>query len=688
MSAVVVGVGAEVRWEGTDWTVVAFHEHGMITLRSVIGEVAATDLVGLVGDPTFSCAARDRGRLDDASTFDALPAAVRRTATERLEHLREARTGYRSGQPADALAGEPRADYDPARALLTVRMQRKANEIGVSRDTLYDWWKRVNDPAGNGLLELVDRRGMRQPLNVDRVDSRVRDAIETVLLELSKESASKIGHAEKRRRVRRLLRTRHPDVDIAVGSDSTLDRHIALIAQLPGRRSAKRRPNQRSSVRAPYGRLHTTRPGEVVLLDSTKLNFMVLDPVTLKPKRAWLTTALDHFTRCILAGRVTCDAIAAEEATQLLADMVRPRAWLSHWPERARWRYHGIPETIVATMREEWRITDLSAKPPVVAEMCVVDGAWATKSHAFWAACRHIGSDLQLARPYTPTDKAHKERFYGTINRWQEAMPGFIGRNATERGVNVEQDACYLPHEAEDLFWQYVLGIYHCTEHDGLVLPDAPKHPVSPNRMYDIGVATSGMVRLPADPDIYYELLPVKWRAIPEGPITIDGVPYDDVLLKKLRGIASPYKDVKPNVWPFRIDRRDPSQVYVKIPDDGWRSIAASTPGTRQVPFGRTATDAARRLPTLDEDPGFISRRDAGVHADAWLDTEQDRRAKRLRIPPSERADRALAAAADRDATTLKQREPTTTRPAKTRKATDGDLGDFAPTIYDVGSNQ
>ena len=171
----------------------------------------------------------------------------------------------------------------------------------------------------------------------------------------------------------------------------------------------------------------------------------------------------------------------------------------------------------MATLREEWRVDELAAKPPLVSELLVVDGAWATKSHAFWEACCHIGSDLQLARPYTPTDKAQMERFYGTINRWQQAMPAHVGRNATERGVGVERDAYYLPFEAEDLFWRFVLGIYHCTEHAGLALPEAPEHAVSPNRMYDIGVATSGMVRLPPDPDIYFEILPKQWRAVQKG---------------------------------------------------------------------------------------------------------------------------------------------------------------------------
>jgi putative transposase len=688
MSAVTLRVGTDLQWQGGGWTVVAFHEQGLLTIRSSLGERVATDLVALVDDPSFSVGARDAEPLDRAATFAALPAAMRRQAEDRLAHLHEARTGFRSGHTADALPGEPRPQYDPDVVGLTQRMQSKANELGVHLDTLYDRWNRVSSSSGAGLLELIDRRRLRHTLAEEHTDWRVREAIEAVLKDLSKDHASRVGEAEKRRLVRRELRTRFPDADVDAGSDSTLDRRIARIAHQPGRRAANRRPDRRPKTPTPYRRMITSRPGEVVLIDSTMVNFMVLDPKTLTPARAWLTTAEDHFSRCILALRVTVDPIASEEASLLLADMVRPLACRAHWPERARWRYHGIPETIVASIREEWRITDLAAKPPLVSQLCVVDGAWATKSHAFWAACRHIGTDLQIARPMTPTDKAQKERFYGTINRWQEAMPGHVGRNATERGVGVEQKACLLPSEAEDLFWQYVLGIYHCTEHDGLVLPDAPEHPISPNRMYDIGVTASGMVRLPPDPDIYFELLPVQWRALQDGAISIHNRPFDDDALELLRGKQSPYPHVKPNVWPFRVDRRNLSQVYVKVPGEGWHSVRSVLPDATDTPFGRTATHAAKCLPQIDQDEGFLSRRASGVQLDAWLDQQDAQRPKRGRRDAATVDDRTRAAAADLDTTTLSERESATRKHSAAQRIEDDDLGDFSPTIYDVGARR
>jgi len=281
------------------------------------------------------------------------------------------------------------------------------------------------------------------------------------------------------------------------------------------------------------------------------------------------------------------------------------------------------------------------------------------------------------------------ERFYGTINRWQQTMPGHVGRNATERGVGVEQAAYYLPFEAEDLFWQFVLGIYHCTEHDGLVLPDAPEHPISPNRMYDIGVATSGMVRLPPDPDIYFEILPKRWRCVQKGSgVSIDGLPYGgDVTEALCNHGPSPYPG-KPNAWPFRQDRRDRSQIYVKVPGEGWRSVPCTRPMAHEMPFGHNATHLAKCLPLLKDDAGFLQRRESGTQTDAWIDGVEDHRGTQPARPHGSGSDRSRAAAQDRDSTSIKDREKATRQRRASRVDPSALLGDFSPTIYDAGNGQ
>ena len=69
-----------------------------------------------------------------ASLTDGELAAV----CERAAHVREVLTGYRSGSPEDALAGEPRAGYEPGMPLMD-RYRAKAAELGVGVRTLRRW---------------------------------------------------------------------------------------------------------------------------------------------------------------------------------------------------------------------------------------------------------------------------------------------------------------------------------------------------------------------------------------------------------------------------------------------------------------------------------------------------------------------------------------------------------------------
>ena len=55
----------------------------------------------------------------------------------------------------------------------------------------------------------------------------------------------------------------------------------------------------------PYGKLQPTRPGEYVILDTTRLDVFGIDPITLRWIRIELTAAMDWYTRCIVALRLT-----------------------------------------------------------------------------------------------------------------------------------------------------------------------------------------------------------------------------------------------------------------------------------------------------------------------------------------------------------------------------------------------
>jgi transposase InsO family protein len=590
-AGLIVGPGTRARWGDRAMRASGFDEHGLLVLVDDHGRQFRGDLSVLLDDPSFEL---DRGDGEQGADparapapdvdglYESLPQEVKDQADERLAHLLEAFTGFRRGFPELAEPDEPRPEYDPERVPSQVeRLKSKAAELRGQGQrvkdfrTLYEWRDAFRR---RGRIGLVDGRKLPRPKAVDRMTPELHECILSVLARYRGKSMT--GVAQLVGEVQTELRRRYPDRQTELRqSDDTVRRRIRDLARRPGPLGPRRRPQETVEPRSPYRSLVTDRPGEVVLIDSTKLNLLLVCPRTKRRVRGWLTVAQDHFTRAILAWRITVGAPKAEDACLLLLDVIRPCPWLAHWPDRARWRYHGVPERIVTGLREQWDVDQLAAKPVVAPDTVVVDGAWVTKSTAFWAACRRLDITLQIARPRTPTDKAQVERFFGTIDRPLQGLPGYTGRDVTRRGPGVEAEAWYFPHLVEDLLGRWIVGVYHAREHDGLRLSGDADLPVCPNDAYELGIAKAGFVRVPADRDLFYELLPAQVATIREGAgATVDGKPYNGGELQALADERSPYPHLEPRQWPFHYDRRDPSRVWLKTPRGDWLEVPCVDP--------------------------------------------------------------------------------------------------------------
>ena len=71
------------------------------------------------------------------------------------------------------------------------------------------------------------------------------------------------------------------------------------------RLSTKRNRDIADRPRGVYGKLRPMRPGEYMLMDTTRLDVFALDPFTLRWVQAELTVAMDWYTWCITGLRVT-----------------------------------------------------------------------------------------------------------------------------------------------------------------------------------------------------------------------------------------------------------------------------------------------------------------------------------------------------------------------------------------------
>ena len=562
MSSPKLKVGARVLYDGNVWSVEGL-DGCSVRIRETNGQLALVATRELCGAPDFQVL--DQGTKDirwSTAEFDNLPQNVKSEVLEFAAHLNEALTGFRSGSPDVAESEEPREGYDPCWTGITERLERKRKELGISRSSIHE---KVRRYRAQGVLGLVDRRRTKPRSLIARQDSRVIEAMLAVLNDLTEKSNASCTRIFIYTELY-LTRKYGPDV-VSLPSESTMRRVLKELTKgrgtfgpAKGRRSIANRPE------TPFGRLKASRPGEVVLIDSSPLDVFALDPI-----KGWasheLIIALDVYTRSILAWRITPKNPKAVDAVLLLRDIITPTTMRPHWPESVRWPYHGVPETLLLNGPGEQGVAGV---PVVAPETVAVDRAKIYLSAAFWNACGLLGINVRPARPYQPEDKAQVERIFLTIRKgFWEYLPGYKGPDIWSRGKDIEQAAFYLTSEIEEIFAEWVVRIYQRKKHDGLRMPGVPKVRLSPNEMYEHGLQTAGFIRVPPITDLYYALLPVEWRKIHHYGVEIGTLKYDGAGLNGCRNRESSWGGPHRGLWPISVDPRDRKRCYFQRPDDG-----------------------------------------------------------------------------------------------------------------------
>ena len=552
-------IGSRILYDGENWTVYGFGGAD-IKLRSSRGKITLIAVNELVNSQDFKLLGDKAGVIpsDNNTTFpDNVPEEVLRKAQKLLEHLNEIETGYRSGNITTALTIEPKAEYDVSERTLNQRVESKARELAIGVRTL---WKFKALYKSYGIYGLCDQRAVRSKQS--RIDPRIISALNETVIAIA--DLSTVTKQSIVRRAIKLLRERYPDEQISFPSTATLNRLIdqetkgkSVFGSAKGRRSIYNRPP------TTYRQFSATRPGEMVLIDTTSFDAFAMNPVTFEWIQIQLTIALDLATRSIVGWRFTPVSTKAVDATLLLYDVIRPKPMRKGWPESARWSYVGIPEHIVIELARN-NVEDGVANIPILRpDTVVVDHGKIFISQAFKDACVRIGTSLQLARPYTPTDKSHVERIFKTIREnFVMELPGYKGPDIFSRGKNPGAEAYFFLDEIDAEFAEWVATWYQTRYHDGLDLPGLPHLNISPNNMYSEGMGRAGFVHVVTDENMYYELLPTAWRTIQHYGVELNGLRYDGDILNDFRNKKSEYTGENKDKWPIRYDPRDLSQAF------------------------------------------------------------------------------------------------------------------------------
>lgn len=594
-----VGVGTRFRYDGetvevvemattTAGNEVVLKDGQGRLLRLSLKELLFSDRAAVIPDQPGPAA-------DDAEeiasvVLDQLQEGERLQVLERAAHVREVLTGFRSGSPERAHDGEPRRDYAPG-GPVEPKYAAKAMELGVHVRTVKQW---VADFRRHGEAGLVLKRQQSGGAAAGADERWVETALE-VMVEHTRESKPSRKMVIERTRARVIARY-GPDA-VRLPSQATAYRILAeLECRHPlFRLSTKRNRDIADRPKGPYGKLRPTRPGEYLLMDSTRLDVFAFDPLTLKWVQAELSVGMDWYTRCITGIRLTPVSTKAVDVSAVLFQSFRPRPAGRDWPRHAVWPEHGIPRTVLVDV--EGATGPGLASPPLVPETLVVDHGKVYVSEHLTSVCRRMGISIQPARLRTGRDKGPVERYFRTLREGLlQVLPGYKGPDIHSRGENPEDDAFFFLDELEAMIREWTAAVYHCRPHSSLVDPGLPGLRMSPAKMFEHGMARAGYIEAPRDRDLAFEFLQTKWRTVQHYGVEIGRRRYSGPGLPE-PGIRSPYDGPVKNGWPFQVDPDDVTKIYFRNPTTReWHTLTWEHAPSAEMPLSEDALTFARQL--------------------------------------------------------------------------------------------
>jgi putative transposase len=226
----------------------------------------------------------------------------------------------------------------------------------------------------------------------------------------------------------------------------------ARLAEFDLRTQALARHDKRAiaATKAVPGQYSASRPLEVIQIDHTRVDVIVVDEETRKPiGRPWITLAMDIFTRTVTGFYLTMDSPSRLSISLCLLRAVYDKtAWLAERKIDAKWPISGLPETIH------------------------VDNGADFRSRTFERACRDEGIALIWREPGEPRYGGHIERLIGTQMGAVHLLPGTTFSSIAERGdYDSMHSATLTLRELERYIGLEIAGRYHQSIHSGLKRP-------------------------------------------------------------------------------------------------------------------------------------------------------------------------------------------------------------------------
>ncbi|GAA2046727.1 hypothetical protein GCM10009839_59160 [Catenulispora yoronensis] len=444
-----------------------------------------------------------------------------------------------------------------------------------------------------------------------RIDERAVAALRQAIAEAEQASSRTVGFFIWR--AGELLDEQHGAGVVPLPSRRTWYRLFAeLSAGLHTTGSAATRRSVASRPVGAFGQVSASAPGELIQMDSTPLDVLVLlaDGVT---GRCELTGMVDVATRTVAAA-VLRPSTKSVDACLLLARTVTPEPMRPGWPQALAMARSVLPWRRLTGLDE--RLEHAAARPVMVPTSIVIDHGRVFVSATFKDACRFLGINLQPSRKGTPTDKGHIESMLGSVaTLFAQFVAGYTGSNPDRRGRHLEREHLWSLPELQDLLDEWIVASWQNRPHDALRDPSTPGRMFTPNQKYAALIEAAGYVPVAMSGADYVELLPTVWRSVNAYGIKIDHRTYDGPELNPLRHRSSGVAQRR-NQWEVHHDPYDISRIWVRDPDGGgwitvfwrhlragaapfsemaWNHVAAGMPGAGEAEIAEAVADLLRR---------------------------------------------------------------------------------------------
>lgn len=450
-------------------------------------------------------------------------------------------------------------DDPDAPAQVEQRVAEVAEAMGVSTRTVRRKLKKFRESGANGLVsgDITRRREFR-------TDQRWTEIAREVVGDQVRQTTS----SRKNVMWEINLRFRQECGDEAeLPSQSTRYRRLEDIAKGAGTfASTKRRASVADAPKTAHGQMDITRPGQLVVLDSHRIDILVVVPETRLHKdivtRVELAAGMDYCTRT-LVGVVTSPYNNRVDVGNVIMQACSVMPAPEGIPEEAAWRYRGVPQQISVPAGEVWGM------PYVGPEAILTDRGKPYVAEHVVSVCQELGISVYTAQPYKPTDKAVLERFFGTLNSGLISMlPGYVGSDPTLRGLDVDKEDLLTIHELDNLIRQWICTVYHHNKQSGLKFAGMPQRVMSPAEMYEASIACHGLPRLLVRPGDWIKFLPKAARTIQHYGVQWDNRIYNGPALDAYRHRQSTEPRVgRPDHFRFAYDVNDIRKIYFQDPE-------------------------------------------------------------------------------------------------------------------------